>query len=714
MKILIPFLTLLLSVITGCTAISTGGGGGLGFLTNKADIPVFNGTNAVRFPGGADGQFLKYDSSTPTGLSYGAGGGGATSGVTLAQFNLGNLSTNGDMVAIKDGALMTNVELRGTITATNLGTAAWSNANQFIDRNSGIGTNLTLHGNSNVIKGVVYDYTGVNTNADYIITTNNIVICEDTGATNTYTINFPYGAGVGGNNASPGRKITIYKNRNVNLYLSTIVNGGGQIYSSSLIDGYGNGKHYSDTMYWPSNAINASTDNYYEAITFELAGQYWGSFDNTWVEIGSSIAAGKYYSSAFQTNASGQIDITGAGITNLQTGQLVTNLVAFGSNSPALTIIMATNATKGIVFNQTMQNSANPITNILVDLTNTASAANSKAFSLRVGNVYKLNIGHDGALDAAGAISSDGGLYSKNQSLYLRTGNTDLSGLYAPSAGVIGLKGAATTDRARLVFGIRADATNNAFWHHQTATETEMQLLRGDGKITGGTNNLAVFGYIAVRDGSSNEVFRVKTDGSLTITGTNYAAKFSGDGSLLTGLASGVAVAAGTNITAQTNGSVVTVSAGPGLVTTNDVYSASDFTNAVTSIGDARYQGTNAALTRLVLNQVANYSISNVAITDGTNYWVDFAYPSQTLQPTGHVCFFYATNLTTSASINNFTDVTVYNEQATDIIVTFSSSFKSLGVVSNTVTPGKHLQIPFMSKRSTDQTNVSYATVHCN
>lgn len=157
------------------------------------------------------------------------------------------------------------------------------------------------------------------------------------------------------------------------------------------------------------------------------------------------------------------------------------------------------------------------------------------------------------------------------------------------------------------------------------------------------------------------------------------------------------------------------------LVSTGQLYSISatapvTFTTngSDVAISIPAYQATNAALTRFIANQYANNVISPAPASGTTNFWLDFAYASQTITPTCHVSFYYATNGTASATINNFTDITVYNDQTTNIEVTFSASFKYLGVVSNVVLPGKHLQIAFMWKRSTDQTNVTYATAHSN
>lgn len=68
--------------VTGALPIANGGTGqttqtaafdALAPTTTKGDIIVHNGTDNVRFPAGADGEFIVYDSGTATGLNYSSG-----------------------------------------------------------------------------------------------------------------------------------------------------------------------------------------------------------------------------------------------------------------------------------------------------------------------------------------------------------------------------------------------------------------------------------------------------------------------------------------------------------------------------------------------------------------------------------------------------------------------------------------------------------------
>jgi hypothetical protein len=169
-------------------------------------------------------------------------------------------------------------------------------------------------------------------------------------------------------------------------------------------------------------------------------------------------------------------------------------------------------------------------------------------------------------------------------------------------------------------------------------------------------------------------------------------------------------------IVTATNNSWITasnaiVTATNQLVSTGQLYTASEFTNAVVAIGSARYQATNAALTRFIANQ---YALAVLSPPATTNFYVDFSIPETYYNMTNGMYFVYSTNSTASTTIAQFHGVTIYNDTATGYPVTFNTSWRRLGASITNIGAGKMVRISLGITRGTAETNVYFGASQQN
>jgi hypothetical protein len=224
-----------------------------------------------------------------------------------------------------------------------------------------------------------------------------------------------------------------------------------------------------------------------------------------------------------------------SGTTNLPAGQNLTNVALWGNpqyytttNDPVGMTIYATNNTGG-------GNAAN--TNLLIKVKNVNTGNFSRAIVVRdedsgATTVDRFFVNVDGHIGFSGNFSCYQGelLLGPVAGYYtsIRSQGNNRVELGRANVG-------STSNRrlSRLTLGLET-STNLALATHPSIQE--LQILQGDGNYNL-TNSLAVFGNIYARSTASNNTVTVDGhNGNITSIGTNTAAYFSGNGSLLTGV----------------------------------------------------------------------------------------------------------------------------------------------------------------------------------
>jgi hypothetical protein len=179
-------------------------------------------------------------------------------------------------------------------------------------------------------------------------------------------------------------------------------------------------------------------------------------------------------------------------------------------------VVVPTNQLISLQLSQNYQNSAAAFTNVLIDVTDTASTAGSRFISFRSGG----GSDEEFYVGKSGDVGFDGTAYVGSGEIYLGPPGDYYTTIRSPGDNRIELGRAnnnSTSNRrlTRLTLGLET-STNLALATHPTAQE--LQVVQGDGNYSA-ANTLAVFGQVHVRDTASNTVATLQNGGAFI--GTN-------------------------------------------------------------------------------------------------------------------------------------------------------------------------------------------------